>query len=322
MPIYRVALLLRSSLGTPLAGDTLWGHIAWGVCYREGEAGVAAWLDAYDHGEPPLVISDPLPAGYFPRPRLPRPVTGVETPTRSEAHDFKTIGKRQWVSHNVWSRIASELSAARVFEGISTSSQPESGRHAGTLHAGINRLTGGTDQEGGGLLYAVERTWYAAPARFDVWAHSSGGVEEVRRWFDDGLSGGYGRDGASGLGHIEVEDVQPVDLPPCAGANAVMTLGPLTPAVGDPARGFMSLQTRAGRLGGVFAIGATPSGSTVRQKRPVHALERGSILLTDDPRPWYGRVLRGVHEDPAIRHCGLTIAIPCRLEAAQLAEAM
>jgi hypothetical protein len=45
------------AVGTPLAAETLWGHVAWGICYRLGRQALESWLDRYDRGDPPLVLS-------------------------------------------------------------------------------------------------------------------------------------------------------------------------------------------------------------------------------------------------------------------------
>jgi len=116
MTTYKVTLELRSSLGTPLAADTLWGHIAWGIRYREGESALLAWLDRYDQPEPPLVISNPLPAGFFPRPQIPPPFVSNQDHTREKATEFKRLAKLPWIDHKAWATVADRLSP----EGLQT----------------------------------------------------------------------------------------------------------------------------------------------------------------------------------------------------------
>ena len=95
MPTYRIDLELRSALSTPLSADTLWGHVCWGIRYQSGREVLEEWLARYDTGPPPLVMSDPLPAGYWPRPVLP-PMPRSETPPKeSEAKDRKKLDKVQ-----------------------------------------------------------------------------------------------------------------------------------------------------------------------------------------------------------------------------------
>jgi hypothetical protein len=190
------------------------------------------------------------------------------------------------------------------------------------MHAGINRYSGGTAQEGGGLLFSSDEyfpgqvdVWY------DVWAASPAGREQVAGWLAGALEGGYGRDSATGAGDVRIVSVEQESLPSIDGANAGVLLGPATPAPGDSTAGFFNLGVRAGRLGGDFAVGSTPSGSAERQKRPVHCLLRGSVIVGGPPRQTFGRVVAGVHEDPAIRHYAMSLLLPCRLESDTLREA-
>ena len=46
MQLYKASLKLKSSLVTPLKGDTIWGHIVWGIANHEGEDAVKKFLDA------------------------------------------------------------------------------------------------------------------------------------------------------------------------------------------------------------------------------------------------------------------------------------
>ncbi|MFW5652924.1 MAG: hypothetical protein ACOC0P_02660, partial [Planctomycetota bacterium] len=111
MKTYRVQLHLKSALATPLAADTLWGHIAWGIRYADGEDRLKSWLNTYDEAaaradagsmsalEPPLVISDPLPAGWSPVPKLPPPPRPAELPSVNEVDAAKRMSRRKWLSH-------------------------------------------------------------------------------------------------------------------------------------------------------------------------------------------------------------------------------
>jgi hypothetical protein len=105
-------------------------------------------------------------------------------------------------------------------------------------------------------------------------------------------------------------------LPPVAAPNAVMLLGPAIPRASDPCRGFFKLGIRSGRVGGDFAIGALPDGSTQRQKRPVRCLLAGTVLRVDAKVPDYvGRAVSGVHPSfEAIRHYGMAPVLPLRLD--------
>lgn len=327
MHLYRITLELRSGLGTPLAADTLWGHIAWGIRYREGEAALTQWLARYEQNvSPPLVLSDPLPAGFWPRPTLP-PARLDQPPDVATAVKLKSAAKGEWINHDQWTRLIEanaqglgpETLQTAVARQLEAEAEPPSAVNASVVRIGVNRFSGGTLQPGGGALFTSEQTYHddRAPAsgrprrlpRFDVWALSPEPETTVTWWFEDAIAGGYGRDASAGLGELEVVGVEPGSLPAPPDANAAVLLGPAVPRPVDPARGFFSFDVRSGRLGGDFAI----APGMQRQKRPLRCLQRGTVLLTESPPSWIGRLVGGVHEDRRIRHYGLAPLLPCRL---------
>jgi CRISPR-associated protein Csm4 len=325
MSTYVVQLELRSGLGTPLAADTMWGHICWGMRYRSGEKALADWLDRYEADDPPLVLSDPFPAGYWPRPALTPVPWPVDPPSVDEADRRKQLVKRSWISHSAWDAIRDALSPENVDTAVlaTQTAPPPNATQAAVAHAAINRITGGTSQPEGGTLFSAEQSYFKGFPKFEIWSRSPDAVDTVGQWFEDGLLGGYGRDAGTGLGNLVITDIAEATLTGPDNANAVMLLGSVVPKPTDPHRGFFKWGIRRGRLGGDYAIGALPDGSTVRQKRPVRCLLTGSVLLSEPPAPSYvGRLVAGVHAFPAIRHYAMTPTLPCRLDPETLRDAL
>jgi len=314
---------LIGGIATPLAADTLWGHLCWGLRYAAGEAALIEWLRSYDEGQPPLVISDPLPSGFWPVPAIPPAPLPSNAPSLDEFDRRKKLSKTAWISHEQWNRLAGAVSHDSLARAVAADGEPQVPEFVaiGVTHAGINRLTGGTAQEGGGLLYTNEQRYSKAATRWDVWLRTTMSDQQLHDCMNAGLSGGYGRDGSSGLGDLRLIALHERALPQPAGANAGVLLSPATPSPSDPSRGFTPLGVRCGRLGGLFAGQPTPSGSTVRQKRPVLVIERGSVLIATPPPAVAGRVLSGVHEDPAIRHYSTALMLPCVLSESLLTQA-
>ena len=56
MELYKQTLRLESSLVTSLKGDTIWGHIAWGIAVHEGEQAITAFLEEAKRA-PNLIVS-------------------------------------------------------------------------------------------------------------------------------------------------------------------------------------------------------------------------------------------------------------------------
>lgn len=323
MNAFRIRLLLRSGIVTPLTMPTLWGHLAWGLRWRDGEEALNRWLDRYDAGDPPLVLSDPMPAGMLPMPVLPPMPPAADHPDRDE----KVLRRRPWIPKALWNEWRGMLSMDRIaaMADEPAGAGPDAAqplREATILHAAINRLTGGTQQEGGGTLFAVEQAYPASEgAPYDVYARFDGSAADLHALLDHGLHGGYGRDGATGMGWFTLSEDAVVEEPlPLTGAvdapDACLVLGRMVPGPQDPRGAFCRFVVHAGRLGGAYAQGDLPDEVRSIQKHPVLMIERGSILRCDGPVPsTTGRVLRGVHPDlSTIRHCGLTLCMPVRLD--------
>lgn len=116
MPEYRVTFRLKSSLGTPLQADTIFGHICWAIRYLEGERALTDFLAAYE-SEPPLLVSDGLPlvgeARYLPMPAWPvspadanalAAALGISTDdlslTRPFLSAFRALAKKPYVEES------------------------------------------------------------------------------------------------------------------------------------------------------------------------------------------------------------------------------
>lgn len=319
MNTYRLTLTLQGSLGTPLSADTLWGHVCWGIVYREGPEALARFLEASAAAEPPLVLSDPLPAGFLPRPVLPpldpaeedaivgRHLAGADPLEQSDR--LAAARRVRYLPLHLFRELASNLSAASVIEALLR----QSFAHAPALatvvvaHNTINRLTNHTLAEGG--LFFQSESFPDGSTDYDLWIASPWPAERVRERLVWALEGGYGRDASTGKGNLAVGDIRPDTLPAARDANAVVTLGPCAPAETDPPRGYWTTETRFGKLGGPWAA-QTEDGGVF--KHPVIFLGAGAVLA-GPPRTFLGRIVPGVHPArPEVVQCGLALAVPVR----------
>ena len=321
---FTVGLRLRSGLGTPLKAETLWGHVCWGIRYCQGNAALEDWLSLYDQGSPPLILSDPFPFGFRPRPCLPG-VTSSGIPTRKDADLRKVVNRIRWLATPSFDSLRKDMSPDRLVTILSDKAahQPAAMVDTSMTHAGINRLTGGTEQPDGGALFTSTATFCNTTSqpdqagKFEVLVRSPESAETIQKWFCDGLQAGYGRDAATGMGQIDVIEVSESPLTPVPEANAIILLSSAVPRCGDPHRGFFLMGVHSGRVGGDFAIGLMPDGSSNRQKYPVRSLLTGTVLMTDKSDQFcVGQVLSGVHSWDALRHYGLGLSIPVRIPAA------
>ncbi|MCB9852812.1 MAG: hypothetical protein H6819_06930 [Phycisphaerales bacterium] len=321
MNSFRVTLALRSPLGTPLVADTLFGHFCWGIVYHEGESALAEFLEAMGSDIPPLVISDPIPSGFWPMPVLPSPLsTDVDEAISSLSlgdsdvvarRDFsRELLRRPWIPHDSWSSLATSMDAKSVIRVLAKSASPAAVEPvaASVPHNTIHRLSGQTLEHGG--LHFDQQLFPPGPLRYDVWASSTFAEDRLRDLFEWGLEGGYGRDGSAGKGHLTVEEVVACDRPAVANPNAVMALGVFAPRQTDPSCGLWKTDVRLGKLGGAFATDADDDQSGVF-KYPVVLLQRGSVFLSRAPTPMLGRMVRNVHPTrPEVVTYARTLTLP------------
>ena len=68
MQLYKATIKLESSLVTPLKGDTIWGHVVWGLSNHEGDEAVSMFLEACKTSEPAFIVSSAFPKGTICKP--------------------------------------------------------------------------------------------------------------------------------------------------------------------------------------------------------------------------------------------------------------
>ncbi|MBK7677696.1 MAG: hypothetical protein IPJ27_24785 [Candidatus Accumulibacter sp.] len=285
--LHRATLALHTPLGTPLAGDTLFGQLCWALREASGEAELIRRLDGYTQGQPWLVASDGFPAGHLPRPTLPRHFAApADDPSQRKA-----ARKKRWIPvQNTGATLATLLGSA-VDDAVAYGSAP---RQAVQAHNTLDRLTG-TTGKGAFSPYTVAQTFHAAGQRIDVYLVFDTdriGADEAARLLAALGSTGLARDDGVGRGKFSLVGLAAAAFAVPAGANACWTLAPCAPQ----GLGFASSQsywrvlTRFGRHGNELALAGKPF------KTPV-LLAASAAVLTPSGRftvpPFVGQGLGG-----------------------------
>lgn len=311
MDCLRVELRPLTAFGTPLAGDTLFGHLCWALRWRHGETALERWLDGYTAGRPFAVVSDAFPAGKVPRPAVPEWAFGL----RLDPSQRKRWRSRAWLPlsgsdspFGDWLRTAESLPDDLLpVEEI-------------LVQNTINRLTGATG-DGPFAPRRVTRSVFPHGARLEVHlAHDPEriDVETLLQAMEDIGEGGYGRDASAGLGKFSIGAVDR-RRPVTDGRNAAITLAPCAadPAALVTAECFWQPVTRFGRHGSVAALGLAGGAF----KRPVLMMRTGAFLrLREGHVPaFHGRGLGGRVDPlsaviPGTVHQGYAPLLPIRAE--------
>lgn len=306
MKAYRLTLRPLTAFGTPLAGDTLFGHLCWAVLERFGRARLGSLLDGYTDGRPFAALSDAFPRDCLPRPTVPDAAIG----SKLDPKQRKQMRKRIWLP-------AAE-SGLPLSDWLTKAQEANVTETAVLTQNTIHRLTGTT----GELQFAprqVERIAFVADARLDVYAvldEHRLTVEELRQLMEDIGTMGYGRDASTGLGKFAIEDI--VENRWCRETSAHwLTLAPCAPdpSALDAERCYYQPVTRFGRHGNQGVRLGKPF------KRPLLLLKTGAMLTSRVPVSWlvHGRGLGGRHEPlsdviPETVHQGYAPVVPLNAE--------
>lgn len=325
---YTLKLTFRSSIGTPLQSDTLFGHICWAVRYLDwaSEDKLGDFLGRFDEDKPPLLISNGFPEGYLPKPILP-PVTqdildeyfGLKDRIEN-SHKIKTIKAASLIPIDGFERLQRVPISPRIlfvtmkdcWDYIECLQQMTD--LAVVQHNTIDRVTGRVRIGG---LFSQEETFHDEGAgKYTVYLKTDYFTRhDLERIFRFIQVEGYGRDKSTGKGHFTFEIMEGIDVPLADKPNAFMTLSSFIPKEKDPAKGYYSLVHKYGKLGGLYASGG-PEVHRNPFKVPLIMFAAGSVFLDDGygPAKVYGSLLGDVHHNRAIRHYAYAFPVGIQIE--------
>lgn len=313
MLTFKLTLQPEAAFGTPLAGDTLFGHLCWALRWRRGEAALAALLDGYTAGRPFAVLSDAFPAGLLPRPSLP----SGRLNQNADPSQRKADKRKVWLP----AAQAGLALAAWTTQAVALEKDEQIRTDVLTQNT-IHRLTG-TTGTGPFAPRQVERIVHPVGRALELYAVLDTGrldPDDFRQALQDIGASGYGRDASTGLGKFRLLDMAPHRWPEPAGARHALTLAPCAPepAQLDAADCFYQPLTRFGRHGSLHALGGQPF------KKPLLLLRAAAVLALRAAgqggamAAFHGRGLGGVADpisaaEPATVHQGYAPLLPLAL---------
>ena len=347
---YRIEVL--SPLGTHLQGDTLFGHLCWGIRYLKGEKMLEEFLEQYEEKDVPLLVSDAFPKDHLPRPCLPPPshqeleqlaherakdkgpghVKGEDTYSFISAfQDIKKTKKEKFIHIHQWKDLRKNASEEKVIKSFLSNMDKQEKNNVNKedkipglkaiprAHNTIDRIKGRVLETGG--FYFTDDKWVRPDDEFRyldiyLWFRDEEVIslwEEV--WTEYIEKTGYGMDKSAGKGMLRLNTTkQDMSLFEMEAHNALMSLSPvafMTWPEGMDA--WYKLRVKYGRLGGHFAVSGIGKGTPNPFKKPIAMMEPGSIFLVDKIN-LKGQLLKNVHVDSRIRHYGLPLTIPIRVD--------
>lgn len=346
MRLFEITMRPQSGFGTPLKGDTLWGHFCWQAAHDPGlvDGGLERQLECYME-RPFLVVSSAFPrftVGQrtfyaLKRPELPLSffIDTRNADRLARMEGAKELKDRKWVlleKGGLFLNLTrgSLMSEEDVLSYADKQSSPARRRQMQKLHGvrfsaavdephnTINRLTSST---GTGFFapYTQEVLHYypeTVLALFVLLDDSVTDIARVRSAFERVGGYGYGKNASIGTGRFAIGDVNEVAFPSEEfEGHALYTLGPCVPERETYEKIYFKPFIRYGKHGDLLAKSANPF------KNPVVMADEGAVLFPRRTgklqRPFVGRSVTGVSKSmPNTVVQGYAPYIPLKLEGA------
>lgn len=343
MQLYEITIRPQSGLGTPLKGDTLFGHFCWQAAYDPSllKGGLDNLLADYSQN-PAVIFSSAFPkverdgVVYYAlkRPALP----AAYFPLSLGEDKVQVLKARKEQKQKRWLLVAADLhldfSPARLASDqdlltwlVSPTARrlphswPQRLQTAAYTtelaqpHNTINRLSG-TTGEGMFAPYTQEIMYYypgAELAIFVLLEESVTDIQRLRLALERIGQWGFGKDASIGQGRFQVVSTQKLAWPQNNQANAAYTLAPCVP----PAQGFIGSCSlpfvRFGKHGDIYARSGQPF------KNPVLMAAAGAVFWPQDRsffnKPYLGTAVTGISKTcPTAVMQGYAPYLPCNVE--------
>lgn len=303
--LYEIIIKPKSGFGTPLKGDTIFGHICWQASYNPEllNGGLEKWIAGY--GERPFaVFSTAWPkikksdAMYyaFKRPDYPpaRLFQSSEQDRSKALEQKKDNLKKKWLL--VPESLKISLAVANFItdeEMISLASHELTGETRKAMrkkadrqfiapfiqpHNTINRATMTT---GSGMFAPFSETadFYYPETELAVFVlidEEATDIERMTAALERIGTVGFGRNASTGCGRFSLGESTEKAWSPKAEADACYTLAPAIPEKGLYKDGWFTPFTRFGRHGDALAVSKNPF------KNPVIMTDEGAVFIPAD----------------------------------------
>lgn len=287
MQLYKASLKLKSSLVTPLKGDTIWGHIVWGIANHEGDDSVKKFLEAEKKSEPELIVSSAFPKGTICKP-FPKHEKRKPQMSTKEYAQIKKKKKEKFVSaENYLMNVEEENTHFRT-ETVQT------------MHNSINRFSGTVEE---GTLFTIEEFW-SELQDYDLYVLSNYSFERIKQLLDWAFENGFGADSSTGKGQIEIGEIVPVNSKRTS--QKYVALAPFVTDFSVIKEDSLRANTfiRSGKIGGTYSSFMSP------YKKTVILFDEGAVFESEKPIQFIGNLIEKVHADDKICQSGFAPVIP------------
>ena len=344
MKVYEIPIKPTTGFGTPIKGDTIFGHFCWQVAYDEKLVGrtLDVLLSGYP-SKPFAVFSSAFPkfcigTKYlyaFRTPNFPLDkLFALPEDKKERIKKRKEYKSKRWMMIEEGYEFSSFkklefLSDSELFKRAKTNLSDETRkkmRRAGAKnyiavfsqpHNSINRLTFTTGKEGF-APFEVEQYVFYPETELALLVGIDEEVVNINQ-ISEGLERigklGFGKDASTGLGRFELGKENEIDLTEIGSKSpkACYTLAPCVPEKDTFVEMFFAPFTRFGRHGDVLAKSSNPF------KNPVIMADEGGIFIPKSHesfnKPYIGRAVMDISKaEPRTVMQGYSLYLPVNVE--------
>ena len=291
MALFRIQIKLKSPLVTSLKGDTIWGHVAWGIANHEGDDAVAKFItDCKDNHA--FVISSAFPKGMVCK-AVPDVLERIENLSPEDYAKIKQEKKKKYESASTYFDI----------KEVHQNADEKSPFKANTVtHNSISRITNSVVDGG---LYSIDEFWTDSEhSDFDIYVLSSYNADRVNELCTWAFENGYGADSSTGKGQIEVVGCATQVKPKLQGSKYMVLAPFVVPDMNEIQKLRADIFVRSGKIGGGFVSSLSP------YKKTVVLYEEGAVFESNEPIEFIGELLTNVHADSRIVQSAFAPVIP------------
>jgi CRISPR-associated protein Csm4 len=193
-----------------MKGDTLFGQMCWAIRHLFGQERLAKLLMGYTEDRPYLIVSDPFPAGYLPKPTAPARFLG------EDPNAIKKNRKKLWITTDTM--LSGRFGDAKSDKEIDFEVQ-----HSIEAHNALNYKTFRTGE--GFDPFGFELYGYPSMEVYVLFDAERIDHDDVRTALSFVGIHGYGKKTTTGKGRFEVSRFEAVNLP--IDGNVFVALSPL-----------------------------------------------------------------------------------------------
>ena len=326
MKIYSLTIKPESPFGTPLKGDTIFGHFCWQAAENQDflNGGLDSWIHKYSQ-QPFAVFSSAFPKIVeekgnlfaFPKPSIPASFfdQGIPGESRRELLEKRKKDKKlKWMllgddlkislsrknlcsDIHLFNRHLDRLTAdeARPLRILAAGGRQRLFSKHAQAHNTINRLTM-TTGTGQFAPFAMENIHFLPGVELVIFVgldEEATDIDTISKAFANIGTWGFGRDASAGLGRFKVTESKELNWPEASGATACYTLAPCVPDKESFGEIYFTPFTRFGKHGPALVHTGTPF------KNPVVMADEGAVMMQPKDtdvfmRPFIGTAITGL----------------------------